>query len=54
MENNPEEQWLTATQVCAKLQINRETLRRWRKAGKVKEYKVCGTIRFKLSEIFGG
>ena len=51
METNQDEQLLTATQVCAKLQINRETLRRWLKAGKVTRYEIAGTHRYKLSEI---
>ena len=51
MENQPDEPLLTAHQVCEKLQINRETLRRWCKAGTVKPYQVAGTKRYKLSEI---
>lgn len=51
METQPDEPLLTATQVCAKLQINRETLRRWVKAGKVTRYEVASTHRYKLSEI---
>ena len=51
METNQDEQLLTATQVCDKLQINRETLRRWLKSGKVTRYEIAGTHRYKLSEI---
>jgi len=51
METNQDEALLTATQVCAKLQINRETLRRWVKAGTVTRYEVASTHRYKLSEI---
>ena len=51
MENQEDEPMLTATQVCGKLQISRETLRRWHKSGKIKRYEVAGTHRYKLSEI---
>ena len=49
MEN--QEELLTATQICEKLQITRETLRRWHKAGKIKRHEVAGTHRYKLNEI---
>lgn len=48
-----DEPLLTINQLAEKLQVNRETIRRWRKAGKIKEHKIGSTIRFKLSEVLG-
>lgn len=54
IENNSKpESWLTTEQVCETLQISETTLMRWRKAGKIKYYKIpqTDTIRYKLSEL---
>lgn len=51
MEHQADEKLLTIDQLAEKMQVTRETIRKWRKAGTVKEYKVGSTVRFKLSEI---
>lgn len=51
MEHQKDEKLLTIDQLAEKLQVTRETIRKWRKAGTVKEYKVGNTVRFKLSEV---
>ena len=53
MPTDDTEPLLTTAQLCAKLQVCRETIRRMRKAGKIKEHRIGGTIRFKLSEVLG-
>jgi len=44
---------LTIDQLAEKMQVTRETIRKWRKSGKIKEHKIGNTIRFKLSEVLG-
>lgn len=41
---------LTISQLAEKLQVTRETIRRMRKAGKLKEHRIGTLIRFRLSE----
>lgn len=53
METEENEKLLTTNQLAEKLQVTRQTILNWRKAGKVREYKVGSTIRFKLSEVLG-
>jgi excisionase family DNA binding protein len=53
MSADKEEQLLTIMQLAEKLQVTRETIRRMRKAGKIKEYKIGDSVRFKLSQVLG-
>lgn len=53
MSADKEEPLLTIMQLAEKLQVTRETIRRMRKAGKIKEHRIGDTIRFKLSEVLG-
>lgn len=53
MQPDETEPLLTIAQLAAKLQVTRETIRRMRKAGKIKEHRIGDTIRFKLSEVLG-
>lgn len=47
---DPNEPLLTISQLAEKLQVTRETIRRMRKAGKLKEHRIGTLIRFRLSE----
>lgn len=51
MTEDSQEPLLTISQLAEKLQVTRETIRRMRKAGKIKEYRIGASIRFKLSEV---
>lgn len=53
MATDENEPLLTTAQLCAKLQVCRETLRRMRKSGKIKEHRIGNSLRFKLSEVLG-
>lgn len=51
MATEETEKLLTINQLAEAAQVTRETIRRWRKAGKIKEYVIAGHVRFKLSDI---
>lgn len=53
METEENEKLLTINQLAEKLQVTRQTIRNWRKSGKIKEHRIGDTIRFKLSEVLG-
>ena len=53
MATDDSEPLLTIKQLAEKLQVTRETIRRMRKGGKIKEHRIGDTIRFKLSEVLG-
>lgn len=48
-----DEKLLTINQLAERLQVSRESIRRWRKAGKIKTHIIAGNVRFKLSEVLG-
>jgi len=45
------EQYLTTKEACGILKVSRQTLNTWKKKRKIKSSKICGTIRYKLSDI---
>lgn len=47
-ESNP---YITRTELCKILDINLATEHRWRKARKIKAYKICGRVYYLRSEI---
>lgn len=44
-------QYYTTKEVTKMLKVDRSTLHRWRKAGKIKAKKFQGIVRYKLSDI---
>lgn len=45
------DKYLTASELAAKLQVNRTTIWRWEKQGLIKPTKIGNTKRFSQSEI---
>ena len=50
-ENKKEETYLTSSEVCSKLRIDKTTLWRWNKTGYLKKVKVGNKHFYKLSDI---
>lgn len=44
-------EYYTTKEVTRMLKVDRSTLHRWRKAGKIKAKKFQGVVRYKLSDI---